>query len=199
MSNNTTTGGYILPDPVNPPLEGQALNRFLQQWIAGVSGLPGELVRVHWQTEPPEIPGAGNAWASFGIRDRAADDYAYFGHDGTLDNGAGADVMQRHTFMTLAGKFYDTGVNGLADSYASQFRDGVLVSQNRWALVQNGFGVVRVGSMVSVPVILNQRWQYRVDLEIVLKREKIRQYPVRTFESSAGDIYTDGGLPPQPF
>ncbi len=101
--------------------------------------------------------------------------------------------------MNALASFYDLGSGGLADYYCALLRNGSAVAQNREPLTAAGFGLTRVGSPVAVPVIFKLRWQYRVDLEVVLRREIVRVYPVEPLVSAQGDIVTDGGLPPQPF
>lgn len=195
MDNTSATGGFLLP--TSSPLEGQALNRFLQQWISGVSGLPGDLVRVTRQTEPPNVPSAGNVWAAFTVGVQESDEFPFVGYTPAVAGGAYTQI--RHEQIEMLGSFYDLGSNGLADHYARQFRDGALIAQNREYLTNAGFGLVRCGRATPAPSLLSQRWQYRVDVEFALRRQITKTYDVETLESATGDIYTDVGLPPQPY
>jgi hypothetical protein len=194
--NNSASGGYLQPGaPL--PLSGQALNRFVQQWISGVSGLDGDLVRVTRQTEPPDVPAAGEAWCAVTVGVSEPDEFPYVNYSSTAAGGQFA--QQRHEQLDLLVCFYDLGVSGQADALARRFRNGALIAQNREILTLNNFGLVRCGRATPAPTLLNQRWQYRVDVECVLRYESITIYPVETIVSASGDIYTDGGLPPQPF
>lgn len=194
---DSSTGGYLtpLPPPAPTPLEGQALLDFIQGWIVGITGLDGTLVRPYWQSEPPNVPQAGTAWCAFRVSTRPADEFPYVGFDKSTD----VFQLQRHETLNALASFYDLGSGGQADYYAALLRDGSAVAQNREPLTAAGFGLTRVGSPLAVPVVFKMRWQYRVDLEVVFRREIVRLYAVETIVSAAGNIYTDGGLPPQPF
>ncbi len=78
-SNTSATGGYLAPSPAPAPtpLEGQALLDFVQSWVVGITGLDGPLVRPYWQSEPPNVPQAGEAWCAFKISTRPADEFPF--------------------------------------------------------------------------------------------------------------------------
>ena len=194
-SNTSASGGYLLPAASPAPLEGDALLAFLQGWMVGITGLPGQMVRPRWQTEPPDIPRAGTCWAALGVQQRPSDEYPY----NAWNSQASAFVLWRQETLVVLTSFYDTGVGGQADYYAALFRDGTAIAQNREALTLAGFGLVLATTPVTVPSLLKLRWLYRVDLEVTLRRQITRSYPVDTFVAAEGDVYTDGGYPPQPF
>lgn len=204
MVNNSSTGGYLAPAAAPAPLEGQALLRFFQEIIVGITGIDGTLVRPFWQAEPPDIPDDSNAWAAFKIARRPSDEYPFIGR---LPYAAedGNDHLQRHEELDIAVTFYDLGstgpnnTGGQADNYAALLRDGLAVPQNREPLFLVGMGLVKIGDLVTVPELLKLRWQYRVDFEFTIRRQIDRVYPVNTIVSATGNLYTDGGLPPQPF
>lgn len=193
--NSSLTGGYLQPAASPAPLEGQALYQFVQQWVVGVTGMDGSVVRPRWQSEPPNIPAQFTCWAALGVTSRPSDEYPYSDWNQSLL----AFQLQRHEELATLISFYDTGVTGEADYYAALFRDGAAVAQNREVLVEAGMNVVRVGSLVTVSSLFKQRWLYRVDLDLSLRREIDRLYPVETLVAAKGDVYTDGGLAPQPF
>lgn len=195
MTNNSSSGGYLLPSASPAPLEGTQLMQTLQQWLVGITGLPGTLVRPRWQPEPPDIPQAGECWAALGVQRRPSDEYPFT----DWDQPSLSFKLQRHEELVTLTSFYDTGVTGLADYYAALFRDGSAVAQNREGLGLTGIYLTRVGDLVTVPSLLKLRWLYRVDLEMSLRREIDRAYPVQTLVSASGVINTDGGLAPQPF
>lgn len=198
MINNSSTGGYLLPAPAPTPLEGQALLRFFQAIIVGVSGLDGTMVRPYWQTEPPNVPEQGNAWCAFKIARRPSDEYPFVGRLPYAPED-GADHLQKHEELNISTTFYDTGSNGLADFYSAQFRDGLSVPQNREPLFLAGMGLTKIGDALTVPELLKKRWLYRVDFEFSVNRQIDRSYPVNTIISAEGTIYYDTGLPPQPW
>jgi hypothetical protein len=194
MPNDSSTAGYLAPAPSPAPLEGQALNRFLQQWIVGITGLAGNLVRPRWQAEPPVIPDAATAWCAIGVIERASDTYPYILHDAT---GLGSDTIRRHELLTIMASFFDTGVSGQADSFAEIFREGAMIPQNLEALTQADMGIVETGEATAVPSLLKERWLYQVDIRVVIRREIVRSYPVLNLLSSQGTLVTDA-TPPTP-
>lgn len=177
--NTSATGGPLQPAPPGP-LEGQDLLRFIQQWVVGITALPGDMVRPRWQPQPPNIPAAGQAWAAIGVTSRPSDTFPY----------VEGDYLQRHEILNVLSSFYDLGSNGQANDLAARLRDGTSVPQNREMLTNSGFALISVGEVVAVPSLLKQRWLYRVDLPIVLRREIERTYPVLTLES--GDVWLNG-------
>jgi hypothetical protein len=204
MANTSATGGPLQPAANPAPLEGQALLRFFTGLIAGITGLSGNMVRPYWQGESPNIPDAGVAWAAVRINRRPSDTFPFVGRLPYAPED-GNDHLQRHEMLEFFVEFYDlgsTGANnsgGQADMYAALLRDGLAIPQNREPLFVNGMGLIKVGDLVTAPSIFKLRWQYRVDFEFTVARQIDRSYPVLTIESATGDIYTDGGLPPQPF
>lgn len=193
MSNDSTTGGPLAPDPspAPAPLEGRALLTFIQAWVATLSGLDGSLVRPRWQAEPPNIPDAGVAWAAVGVHDRRSDAFPVVLHHPDVD---GYDTLQRHQYLDVLCSFYDLGVDGLADLHADQLSDGAAIAQNREVLMLNGFALVEAPPQGrSVPSLIKARWLYRVDVPVSLRRVVLRNYPVRNVLSLDGTIYTSDG------
>jgi hypothetical protein len=196
VTDDSSTGGFLQPAAAPAPLEGQQLLDYIQEWFVNICGLPGNMVRPRWQAEPPDITQAGNCWMAFGITNRPSDQYPYVYH---IPGGNGSDNLQRHEQLEILTSFYDTGSTGLADQYAALLRDGTAIAQNREYLTNQGMNLVRAGNLLTVPSLLKLRWLYRVDLEIVIRRQIDRVYPVLNIESAEGDVYTDVGYPPQPF
>lgn len=192
MSNDSSTGGPLLPLNTYPaPLEGQALNRFLQTWVAGLTGLDGTLVRPRWQAEPPSFPVDGTAWAAIGVTRRPSDTFPHVRHDPT---GEGFDVLYRHERLAMLCSFYDLGTNGQADYYCALLRDGGAIAQNREILILNQFELVNFDEPIAVPVLTKQRWLYRVDMVVNLRRVIVRAYPVLNLKRAEGIIVDDEGF-----
>jgi hypothetical protein len=188
MSNTSATGGYLAPVPSTPtPLEGQALNRFLQQFVVGITGLSGSVVFQRWQPEPSDQPVFGTDWAAVGVMSRTADVNAYEGH---ISTGQGTDIIYRNEILNVLISFYGPD----ADMYASLFREGAQLAQNREVLMANGFGFVESGDAVAVPELVKLRWLYRVDLHFWLRRAVEYTYPVLNLLGATGTIETDEGL-----
>ena len=196
MPNNSATGGYLAPAPSPAPLEDAALYEFLQAAVVGITGMDGTLVRPRWQPEPSLVPEAGTAWCAIGVTDRDADTYPYVG---AVPGNTSGYEMQRHEEFTLLCSFYDLGYNGQADTLAALLRDGLCIPQNQEALGAGGIFLVSDADLTPFPVLLKQRWQYRVDLSIKMRREIDRVYPVLTIESAQGTIQTGDGYGPVPF
>lgn len=189
MANDSSTGGILQPLPDTPPLEGQALLDFIQQYFSAVGGMAGNLMLQRWQPEPPNIPAGANCWASLGIAGRTADTYPAVVH-----NPDGSDTMQRHEIMDILVSFYDLGSGAAADGFAALLRDGLLVAQNNEVLFLASMGLVAVGDLIAVPSLVKERWLYRVDLSVQIRRLIERTYGVLNIESLVGELETDTGL-----
>lgn len=187
MSNTSATGGPLAPETTPAPLEGQDLNRFLQQVVAGISGLDGTVIFPRWQKEPPNLPSVGVNWAAVGIVRRDPDTYAAILHD---PDGGGGDELQRHETIEMLASFYGPQ----ADSYLEIFRDGLQIAQNREVLQLAGMGLVDTGEAIAVPSLVKDQWLYRVDITMTIRRQIRRVYPVLNILSSGGTITTDNGL-----
>lgn len=188
---------YLQPAPAPAPLEGQALNRFVQQWIAGVLGsaaLDPTLIRPYDQAEPPVIPDSGTAWMAFSLR---ADEGDTFSYNVPNRDGSGVTMIRQEGLAVLC-SFYDLGTNGQAASLSSLLRDSVSISDNLETLTLAGFAFVGCDSQVVIPSLLKERWLYRVDLPFRLRRQITRVFGVPNITSADGTIVTDGGLPPIP-
>lgn len=178
-TNTSATGGPLLPKATPVVLEGRTLNRFIQQFIVGITDLPGEFVRIAFPGEPANVPDIGDAWCAAAVMPRRRTVLANVVHHGEDPDPANQyDEMLRDEELDVACNFYDTGSSGLADLYASRLCDGLAIAQNREPLFLNNLGLITTGDLVAVPTILHQRWQYRVDTTFSLRRRVIRHYPV---------------------
>lgn len=188
--NTSASGGPLQPAPDPAPLSGKPLLVFLQNWIAPLSGLDGTLVRPRYQTEPSNIPDAGEAWMAFGfVGDEEADTFPYV----TQSPDGLTTTLQRNEQMTLLCSFYDTGVSGLADGLSRLLRDNLAIAQNREPLLSQGFLLAYVGPRAPAPRTLSTRWLYRVDLPVVVRCEFRRKYEVLSVLSMNGTVHTDTG------
>lgn len=193
MSDNSTINGYLQPSGAGPAQDA-ALDDVIQAWIVGITALPGPMVRPSWQGEPPNIPDAGVVWMAFGIGNVDGDVFPYVGH---APLGDGSDNLQMHERMDVVVSCYDLGSGGQADKFAAILRDGANIEQNAFQLKPAGMALVAVGSLLTVPILFKQRWQYRVDLPIRIARQIDRTYPVVSITSMTGELRTDVGIPPR--
>ena len=77
MSNNSSTGGYLLPAPPAPLPGNLTFKQFLQSVFQGVSGLPGNLIFPRWQVNPPKQPDIYVTWLALGVTSVMPDAFAY--------------------------------------------------------------------------------------------------------------------------
>jgi hypothetical protein len=181
---------YLQPLPAPAPLQGQDLNRFIQQWFAGVIGagsLDPTLIRPYDQGEPPVIPPDGTAWMAFSQRTEDSDTYPSVVIN---QDGSGA-TLQRHEQIAVLCSFYDLGTNGQAANLASLLRDGLSIPDNLETLTLADFAIVGCEPEVVVPSLLKERWLYRVDLPLKLRRQVTRVYAVQDIASANGTIVND--------
>lgn len=190
MSNTTATGGYLSPLVQSPPLEDSGLDAFFQQMVAGITGLPGNMVRPRWQPYVPKQPEPSIDWCAIGITIIEPDAGPYIVHDGAANAGLGLDHMQRHESIDLACTFYGPQ----AATYAAIFRDGIALPPNTDILRQNGMGLVECGEFRAVPDIVNQQWIRRYDIVPRFRRQVLRDYPVLNIVSVPDQITADTGI-----
>jgi hypothetical protein len=188
---DSATGGFLSPQASPAPLDGLDLNNFLQVMMAALTGLDGTLVRPAFQPEPGNVPDAGTAWMAFRYTSKPVDVFPAIIHH---PDGQGYDEFQRHEELHVLCSFYDLGTNGLADYYCSLLRDNIMVPQNMEYLTSVGMGLTVVGDKQVVPVLLASRWQYRVDLPIIIRRAVQRIYPVLNTLQAVGTLATDTGV-----
>ncbi len=89
MTGNTSaTGGFLVPTSAAPD-EDTALEDFIHDFIAGVTGIAADMVRPRWQPTPPRQPPVGANWCAFGVTETNADTYASRVHDPAADAETG--------------------------------------------------------------------------------------------------------------
>lgn len=186
-TNTSATGGYLAPRSAPTPAYDTALNRLLQQAVAGITGLAGQWVRPRWQPNPPAQPEVSVNWCALGITNIDRDFDPYVRHSGEQ---SGKDIFSRNETLDVLASFY--GPDGF--SYAAVLADGLALSQNRAALRGVGIKLGFTGAIVSAPALVNQRWLWRADLHLVLRREVRREYPILNFIRLPAVAVTDTGL-----
>lgn len=188
MANDSSTGGPLAPAPTPAPLEGKDLDRFLQQFVVGITGMTPTAVRPRWQLEPPNTPELPDSWAAVGVHDRRADTFATERHRAT---GDGENIVFRQEFLDVLVSFYgpDAGQN------AALLRDGLSVAQNREALTNANISLTSTGDVLRAPTLVGSRWQNRCDITLYLARAVLRVYPVLSLASAHGTIITDNDPP----
>lgn len=183
MPNSSATGGYLTQ--TSSSIDGQALRRFLQSVIVGVTGLNPTLVRPMWQQNPPPIPSIDVDWCGFAIVTQRPEKGAF--HE-QLD--AGGAKLLRHEEMDLLCAFY--GPNCLVN--AALLRDGLeLIAQNREQLFLAGMGVNGFSDITHAPELVNDRFFDRADITMTIQREIRRSYDILHFVGASGNVTANRG------
>jgi len=186
--NDSATGGILTPTATSPaPHEDDAFDDDLQAVVAGLTGLPGQLVRPRWQPTPPKEPAIDVNWCAIGVTSQEPLDNPIILHKGA---GEGYDQMLRYETISALASFY--GPN--AKNSAALLRDGLYVAQNRDELRAKSLWLLDVGAIVMAPDLINLNWRRRADLSFRLRREIIRNYPVKNLVSAQGTIVPGNGV-----
>lgn len=187
---DSSTGGYLSQGIA--PLSNAAIEDLIHNVVVGVTGLDPSLVRPRWQPKPPKQPARDVNWCSPGILNRSRIGFPAMVHfDGDAGGSPPADdSVYSWENLDVIASFYGPA----AYDYATLFRDGVTVDQNRDELYSAGIKVVGTGDARNVPELINNEWVGRVDLDIQLSIENRRTYPVLNLICGPVTIYTDTGL-----
>lgn len=207
-SPNSSVRGEILPGPGifrfsftlasaqnywnhAAPTDGQGLDDFFQQLVAGITNLPSQNVRPRWQDEPDPLPAWGTDWAAVGVTSADLDaGYAWEGDVNNPGTVASSNIlMEQHEIMTLLVSCYGPH----ADWYDGLLRDGFAVDQNREVLTLAAMGLIEVGGQTVVPELVNQRWLRRIDRQFRIHRQIRRAYPVLSILQAAVGVEIDSG------
>lgn len=178
MPNTSATGGYLTQ--TSSSIDGQALRRFLQSVIVGVTGLNATLVRPMWQQNPPPIPSIDVDWCGFAIMTQRPEKGAF--HE---QLNAGGATLLRHEELDLLCAFY--GPSCLVN--AGLLRDGLeLIAQNREQLFLAGMGVNGFSDITHAPELVNDRFFDRADITMTIQREIRRSYDILHFVGASGTV-----------
>lgn len=181
---------YLTPTDSPGPLYGSDLEDFMHDVIAGITGLGNTLVTASWQPEPDNIPPAGTVWCAFGFQPEFEhSQFPVVLHDGNGNSGAGVDTIQQHETFTMLTSFYDLGAGADAQKYCALLRDGLFIAQNREEMLSAGIVLISISPMRPAPVLVKERWLYRIDLAVTLRRQIDRTYGVPNVASAQGTIY----------
>lgn len=187
MSNDSSTGGYLVPS-VDANLDDVQLNRTIQAFLVGLTGLQGNLVRPMYQGEPPTHPKIDVNWIAFFIADRRPDTYStqQFIDDLIMK-------VTRAEEFDVAVSFY--GPN--ATNYSNDVRDGSQLTQNRDVLTALNIGFVHATMAVNAAYLNNQVYAQRVDTTLVFRRTVSRTYPIRSLLHAEAGIHVPDTIPPE--
>ncbi|ATM85072.1 hypothetical protein CRN74_02675 [Yersinia frederiksenii] len=175
LSNNSSNeAGWLTPISDGPAYD-ETLERLLSQWVRGVSGLPDGHVRPRWTAVQPPIMEADINWCGFGIIDIPDDASPAF--ENQTENST---ELWRHEEIECMASFY--GPSG--QRYATQFRDGLTITQNNDELVKMGLSLARYSRINPFPELINNKWVRRFDITVKLRRKVIREYGIKSLTSA---------------
>ena len=166
----SATGGYILPDGGAVPND-QELEDIFQDFIKGVTGLAGKMVRPRFQENPPPVPAVGVDWVAFGIRIQRPDDGPYF------EQHSENATSIRHEEIEVALSFY--GNRG--QHFAKLFVDSTAIPQNVNQLKPHKIKFVGVGEVLTAPDLINEQYVHRFDVNATFRRKTERTYAIQSF------------------
>ena len=168
MAGDSSSPGFLAP--TGQPAYDEALADLLQAAVVGITGLDGSLVRPRWQPEPPQQPDFATNWCAMGITKIVADAYSY---DRADPSGAFGSVEEDEAIMVLH-SFYGPACYQLCE----RFRKGMMLAQNRDALLAQGVLLTGIDESVEVPALLKSIWVRRVDINVEYRRRAVTTYPV---------------------
>lgn len=181
--NDSSTGGYLGPTSVPPP-DDLDLDTIIGTLVAGVTGLPGDMVLPRWQTTQPRIPDVGETWAAVGVTATMPDDTPVQIHHG---EGDGYTILRTFYRLDVLASFY--GPRG--DAYAKLTRDAFYVGQNREAMRAYGLNLIGFDTIRRVPEIIATQTRRRSDLPFQLTQTIERRFEIRNVLQADGTIRAD--------
>lgn len=170
LNNDSTTPGYLTPTSKSPAYD-EDLERQLSAWVRSVSGLPAAMVRPRWTSVQPSLPAAEINWCGFGITGFDPDAGPAF-----VQRGDDSSEMWRHEVIECMASFYGPSSQGIA----SQFRDGIGVSQNNETLATLSLSLFDYSKLTASPELINNQWVRRYDVTARLRRKIIREYGIKS-------------------
>jgi hypothetical protein len=193
MPNTSADGGYLTDQYPKPP-SAEVVQHALQEAVAVLAGLPGNLVRPRWQPLPPVQPPADITWVSIGVVMVEADNFPSLVHVGgvSLLPGLppGYEVMQRHQTITVEATFYGPE----AEDAAGAVRDALHLPSNIAMLAPVGLKLREVHDLARAPELLNQQWVNRIDLRIDFRQMVQRVYAVLDLDGADVSVTSQSGI-----
>lgn len=177
----SATGGFLQLSPGQGEFE---VEDVLHDVIAGVTGLPGPLVRPRWQPDPPEVPEPDVDWCAFGIIQFEPGNLPVIVHHGEGEGHSEiVDTEELQVMVSFYGPRHTV--------YARAMRRGIYVPQNRELLRPAGLAFVRAGTTVPVPEQVALGWRSRTDLPLTFRLETRSGFSVLNLKKSQGRVHSD--------
>lgn len=181
--NTSATGGPLGPTSPPPP-DDLDLDTIIGTLVAGVTGLPGNMVLPRWQETQPRIPDVGETWVAVGITATMPDDTPVQTHHG---EGDGYTILRTFYRLDVLASFY--GPRG--DAYAKLTRDAFYVGQNREVMRSYGLNLIGFDTIRRVPMIEATQTRRRSDLPFQLTQTIERRFEIRNILQADGTIRAD--------
>lgn len=182
---DSTAAGFLQPHPQPPAFDTVppklTLVQFIQTFLVGLSALPATLVRPAWQQNPPAQPDIDVNWIGFGVKEVTPDANAYTGL-----NADEVYQLQRNELIEVGLSIYGPNSYDLV----GLIRDGAQIGQNLASLLRANMGYAYESPANHSPDFVNGRWVDRFVMSMFLRRQILREYPVVSFLSATGTIYT---------
>lgn len=192
MANDSASGGFLAPSTDAPPQE-LDLDEVFQQAVAGITGLPGVMVRPRVQPNNPltgqpvtPIPNADTDWCAVSVTATVPDGGARGSlvHNG---DGDGTSTLRRQEMLRVLASFYGPHSHG----YATLLRDGLTIGQNTETLFFAGIRFVDATGITAIPDLVNGASRRRQDITFRFRRSIVRTYPIRNLVEADGTFHTE--------
>ena len=166
---DSSTGGFL--QPADAPESLEEIENIIHDLIAGITGLPGCMVRAMWQRKAALYPEQGIDWCAFAISEEGGN---LAGGEIHFGEGEGHNIVAAHEPFSVLTVFY--GDNSRI--YAQKLRRGLSVAQNREYLYRRDIAFVEAGAAVHVPEVTGEEWIDRWDVKLSFRRREAGKYPV---------------------
>ncbi len=186
MSNTSATGGFL---PVTQPAQ-NTTEDVLQSLIAGITGLPGSLVRPRFLLEPQKEPDVTVNWCALGIANALPQAYPELVHCSQASAGAGEAHVVTHASLNVLVSLYGPNCHALALA----LQCGLYVPQNRSILRPAGLAFVQAGAITQVPGLTSAGWRGRADLPLVFRQVQGASVAIRNITQSGGTFESETGI-----
>jgi hypothetical protein len=184
MANDSATGGYLAISTLPPLPGGLTLTQFIQTLLVGISGLPAALVRPNWQVAPLKAPDLLVDWLAFGVSAYRPDTNA-----AVSTNEAGVTTLNRTEGIQVECSFYGP----LAAEFCAIVRDGFQIHQNQETLRLANMSFVETTPPQVTPDLVHERYVNRLKMDVFLRRQILRTYPILPLVDANGTIETTLG------
>jgi len=188
MPNTSASGGYLTPS--SSVVDDDDLIDIFTEAVAGITALPGQMVRPKWQPKEPKRPDSSVNWCAVGITTTQSDAGPVIQHVPTGgDENLGQDLYTRHQNIEVLATFYGPGAKGNAQLLS----DGLSIPQNIETLQLNSISFVSAGTIIAVPESINMQWLKRYDLLLYFRRRIDRAYDIQNVKSANVQLDTSEG------